>query len=243
MSSSLVDGIKRLGFLTGVSVYRSISAKKETIFFPELKHPVYLRKGATDFKVLKQVLIRGEYDIDFPFKPRYIIDGGANIGLFAVLFASRFPDAIIVAVEPETQNYRQLQRNIAGYPNVIPVQAGIWNKDCHLRIITEGLEDWGFQVSETTAAPDALPAVSIPNIMATQQWPHLDIVKLDVEGAESSIFADNYAWLEKTKVLIIELHEPLLPGSSASFQKAMAAHDFSFTQLGENLIYRNNRFQ
>ncbi len=237
-----MDGIKRLGLFEGVKAYQGIKQKKTAIRFPELSHPVNLRPGSSDYKVLKQVFMRGEYDIDFPFSPQYIIDGGANIGLFAILFANRVKDASIVSIEPESGNFRQLQMNIRPYANVIPVQAGLWNKQCHLEVVKDGLEAWGFMVKETTASEDTFPAISINDIQKNYNWPHIDIVKLDVEGAEEKIFESNYEWLAKTKVLIIELHDELLPGSSKTFRKAISEYDFTETQLGENLIFRNNRF-
>ncbi|NSL89847.1 FkbM family methyltransferase [Chitinophaga solisilvae] len=241
-SSTLLDGIKRLGFLKGMQIYRAIKRKSPAVKFPELQHPVILRPGSTDYKVLKQVYMRGEYDIEFPFRPRYIIDGGANIGLFAILFANRAQDAAIVSIEPESDNFRQLKANTAVYPNVTAIQAGLWNKQCHLQVIKEGLEDWSFQVQETDDCSSSFPAISINDIMTMYQWPHIDIVKLDVEGAEEKIFASNFEWLAKTRVLIIELHDKLLPGSSNTFRAAMQQYDFTESRLGENLIFRNNLF-
>ncbi|RBL89021.1 hypothetical protein DF182_21005 [Chitinophaga flava] len=39
-----------------------------------------------------------------------------------------------------------------------------------------------------------------------------------------------------------EPHDELLCGSSKTFRKAISEYDFTETQLGENLIFRNNRF-
>ena len=40
------------------------------------------------------------------------IDAGANIGLTSIYFANKFPNAKIVALEPEIDNYIILQKNI-----------------------------------------------------------------------------------------------------------------------------------
>jgi hypothetical protein len=69
----------------------------------------------------------------------------------------------------------------------------------------------------------------------------LDIVKLDVEGAEAMIFKDNYdKWLARTKVLIIELHEGCWPGSSVNFESAIKNYPFSRSKNGEFLIFTRN---
>lgn len=36
----------------------------------------------------------------------------------------RFPDATIITIEPDTDNYRQLRRNTKHLANVIPLRAG-----------------------------------------------------------------------------------------------------------------------
>jgi hypothetical protein len=78
--------------------------------------------------------------------------------------------------------------------------------------------------------------------MRKYNLPHLDMVKLDVEGAEEFIFADHFEWIAKTKMMIIELHERMKPGSADSFWKAIGQHSFSKKQVGENIIFTNQQF-
>jgi hypothetical protein len=65
---------------------------------------------------------------------------------------------------------------------------------------------------------------------------HIDILKLDIEGAEQDLFASNYSWLARVNIVIIELHEKLIPNSSAAFYSA--ASDFTYLGIsGENAIF------
>jgi len=76
--------------------------------------------------------------------------------------------------------------------------------------------------------------------MQQYDFPVLDILELDVEGAEQAIFRDNYdGWLPKTRMLIIELHEFMAKGSSDSFWKAIRKYNFSQSESGENLCFIN----
>ncbi len=181
----------------------------------------------------------GEYDIDFPFTPETIIDGGGNIGLFSVLMANRYPEAKIFAIEPDSGNFSQLQKNTNKYPNVTPIKAGIWNKNCFLRIIDEGHDHWGLQVREAEKGVETdLKAITISDLVDQFGLKSLDVVKLYVEGAEAIIFQDNYEkWLSITKVLIIELHERNWPGISANFEKAISRYPFTKRKNGEYFIY------
>ena len=222
--STLTRIINRWGLLEGLKFYYKVQQTKPPVWhLNELKHPVYLRPGTSDHAVFKQVFGKGDYDLELPFAPATIIDGGANIGLFAVLMASRYPNAAIVSIEPDAANYNQLCKNSKPYPGISTIKAGLWNTNCHLQIVDQASEAWSLQVEEAPAGTTTnLPAMHILEIMQNAGWAGIDLLKLDVEGAEAMIFKDNYeAWLGKTRMLIIELHEKAFPGSSAAFEKAI----------------------
>ena len=70
----------------------------------------------------------------------------------------------------------------------------------------------------------------------------IDILKIDIEGSEKEVFQHGYAdWLPKIKVLIIELHDRMVPGASAAVFSAINQYDFSVDIKGENLVFTNNR--
>jgi len=56
----------------------------------------------------------------------FIIDGGANVGYSALFFAELFPEATIVALEPDPKAFVRLCRNCQGHPKIKPVQAALW---------------------------------------------------------------------------------------------------------------------
>ena len=242
--STISKAINRLGFWKGLSSYFQLKTKQTQFSLPELKHPIFIRSGSSDGSLFKQIFYDGEYDLDIPLQPKYIIDGGGNIGFFAVLMANRYPDATIISIEPDSNNFSLLKKNTAEYKNIIPVQSGIWNKEVSLQVIDQGYGEWGLMVKEVPAGTaDSFSAVSIAGLMRKYNLPHLDMVKLDVEGAEEFIFADNYnEWISKTKMIIIELHERMKPGSADSFWKAIGQHSFSKKQVGENIIFINQHF-
>jgi FkbM family methyltransferase len=70
--------------------------------------------------------------------PPVIIDAGANVGLCAVFYANRFPDARIIAIEPEPSNYEMLKKNTAPYPNITTVHAALWKENGPLRLFDTG---------------------------------------------------------------------------------------------------------
>jgi hypothetical protein len=64
------------------------------------------------------------------------------------------------------------------------------------------------------------------------------LVKIDIEGAESAVFAEPSEWLTSTAVLIIELHDWLFPwkGTSRNFFKRLGERNFDVVIRGENLL-------
>ena len=91
-------------------------------------YPIYIRNGSSDVHVYKEVIEKEEYDFISSHEPRVIIDAGANIGLAAVYFARKFPNAKIISIEPEKNNFFFLQQNTKNYPNIIVMQAALWDK-------------------------------------------------------------------------------------------------------------------
>ena len=66
------------------------------------------------------------------------------------------------------------------------------------------------------------------------------ICKIDIEGGEANLFKCNYSWLERFPLVIIELHDWLLPGESNSRNFLKAALEFDFVYRDENLFCFNN---
>jgi Methyltransferase FkbM domain len=76
--------------------------------------------------------------------------------------------------------------------------------------------------------------------MKERNWDTIDILKLDIEGAEKKVFESGYEqWLPKVKVLIVELHDRMRSGCSETVFKAVSQYSFSNEIRGENHIFFN----
>jgi FkbM family methyltransferase len=111
-----------------------------------------------------------------------IIDCGANIGLSGVWYARQFPEAKIIAVEPDQSNLEIASRNLAAYPNVTLVSGGVWDTPSHLSIVNPDAEPWAFRVEE---GEGSIPGFTIDQL--SEGKPIL-VVKVDIEGAEKELF-------------------------------------------------------
>ena len=65
------------------------------------------------------------------------------------------------------------------------------------------------------------------------------MLKIDIEGAEKELFADDNVqkWLPRVNVIAIELHDRMKHGCSYAFFKAISKHKWYFSLRGENLIF------
>lgn len=187
-----------------------------TVMTPHQRPRVSLRFKSSDVLVYIQVFFKGEYhllnDLLLPSKP-CIIDLGANVGLFSLLCQSRWPEARIVAVEPDPENFQQLtfqfqQNNL---PLADAICAGVWTHNKNLSITqTNDLLAWSFQVKEDPTGN--IHGISIRSLLESKNLHRIDLLKMDIEGTEVLLFKDSdfLAVLQKQiGVIILETHHPL----------------------------------
>ncbi len=236
---------KQLGVLKAISLYYRLKrGNLSNLRTANLAHPFSIRNNPYDYATFEEVILNEAYNIPMPFIPTYIIDGGGNIGLTACFFATKYPRSSIVSIEPDQENFNFLQSNCKPYPNIWPLKCGIWKENTHLKIENTNAGNNAFTVTATKeATQDTIQATTILSVMQKFEMPHIDILKLDIEGSEKEVFNGEVdQWLPKTRVLIIELHDKMKKGCSRAVFQAINQYDFSFNTKGENIIFTNNAF-
>ncbi len=207
----------------------------------KLQHSFSLRNNPYDYATFEEVLLKDAYNIDLEYEPKTIIDAGANIGLTSIYLASKYRQATIISLEPEEENFQLLVKNAAKYDNIIPVKAGVWNKKSFLVIKDNGEGNNAFTVEEVANENEnTIQAFSISDIIQQNNWQKIDLVKMDIEGSEKTIFENDVdSWLPVTKTLVIELHDRMMPGCSSAVFGTLAKYDFSKSKKGENIVFTN----
>lgn len=173
-----------------------------------------------------------------------VLDCGANIGASSIWFATRFPRSTVVAVEPEPGNFAILERNAAG-TNVRAVHGAVASHAGHLRVVDPGIGTAGFRTASSGVAQTAgdVRAYTLDELAGLAHDHTPFILKIDIEGAEDDLFRAYQRTLDLYPVLIIELHDWMLPrsASSQSFLKWHAAQHRDLVQHGENTYSLCNR--
>ena len=211
-----------------------------TLAAPGLLHPVVGRRGSSDLFVYEQIFVQREYScLPLMGEVQTIVDCGANVGYASAYMLSHFPDARLVAIEPDSGNFAMLKENIAPYGERAEVlQAGVWSHPADLMVCREarGGEQWAFTVNE--CGPDDTPdvrAVGVQEIMTRFQMEYIDILKVDIEGSEKEVFGANYdQWINKVRLLVTELHGP---DCETAVQKAVAHRKHTVTRFEELTVF------
>ena len=127
-------------------------------------------------------------------------------------------------IEPDRSNFELLQENVAPYPQVTPMQAALWNRNEEIDLLDPGLGKWGFMTAQTSPAGHragsnghTVRAVTVDQLMREHNLTAIDILKMDIEGAEREVVMDPAVWIGRVEAFIIELHERMKPGCLRSF--------------------------
>lgn len=220
---------------------------KVSVVVPGLHHPVHLRLRTTDVATFRQVFVTAEYDCKLRKLPQIIIDAGANIGLTSVFYANKYPDARILALEPEASNFQMLKANVAHYRNITPIRAALWKTRGDVKVIDPGLGHYGFQtISQADDNSDStketsVPAVTIDGLIREFSLAHVDILKCDIEGSEREVFETATSWVNRVGVIVIELHEHLRIGCTRSVYSAVGEFGVQWRR-GETVFFAKNEY-
>jgi FkbM family methyltransferase len=204
---------------------------------PGLRHPLFLRARTSDVLVFTQIFVERELDFNLSHAPRTIVDAGANIGLASLYFSSRFPNAKILALEVEHDNFELLRLNTQGYPNVRCVRKALWSRNGFVNVVNPTADPWAFQVAgQTQRTKDSIPAVAVDDLIR-QFDGRIDLLKVDIEGAELGVLrAGAERWMDRIGTIAVELHDHIQPGCTEALEKALNGRPHRKSKSGEYTV-------
>jgi len=210
------------------------------------RFPFHFRHATTDKYVICEVLGYEQYSaLQGMQNVRTIVDAGANIGTTSAYLLNAYPTARVLSIEPDPGNFAVLQRNLSYYGDrASALQRALWNRNEPLAISRHTFRDggeWSFQVQAPSSAQDVeVEGITITQLLAAYDVDVIDILKIDIEGAERIVFEDlDLSWLARVRVIAIELHDSL---SQQAFRNAIAPSGAETHQFGEVTIWRNPSF-
>jgi FkbM family methyltransferase len=205
--------------------------------------PLILRKNRTDLLVFRNIYMLKELKVPTISNPKLIIDGGAYTGLSSLYFSLQFPEATILAIEPNNQNFNILKKNTKNNPQIKPIKAGLWHNNSKLKVLKRETGDWGFITKEVKNDENYdIKGITINKLLNQTKFEQIDILKLDIEGAEKELFSINYkTWIKKVKIIMIELHDRIKPNCTKKFNEAIDYQNwYKYKNREKVLIIRKN---
>ena len=175
------------------------------------KVSVRLRTYAGDLFVFHEIFLGKCYRIPQSWlaeeEVRTIVDLGAHLGLTTLFFSQYFPTARYICVEPNPANAVLLRQNVAALgQNVQVVEGAVGGATSVQQFNTTGASWQGRLIAEQGNGC-AVRCLSIPEIQAMTGCGRIDILKVDIEGAERLLFRSSPDWLKRVRIIIIELHD------------------------------------
>lgn len=194
-------------------------------------------RGRIDQGVLSHLYKEGVRIMDTSPKPvRTILDCGANIGVETLRFRLHHPHAEIFSVEADPDNFALLAANCRNSGRINALHGAVWSKDTQLYVHKSPDSSPESSAVSKTTSECSVPAYSIESLRMQRGWPNIDILKLDVEGAEHELFSGNTDWLEKVNCLIFEVPDSEKPGTLQLIFEKLRNQRWNGMAIGENLV-------
>ena len=212
---------------------------------------IYFRQNSPDMRVIRATLEKGEFDHLKEYVPSLksglIVDAGGYIGTSAIALSMLFPDARVVSIEPSLENYNLLCLNTRLFPNIVPVNAALSGAHGVLNLVDRRTGPWGF-----TTRPDSLSAgnenflqktysLTVADVMRLFGRDGIDVMKVDIEGGEVSLFSGDVSWLENVGVVVVELHDRIDPRCTSIVGEAMTVMR-RLEAKGEKVTFRSDAY-
>jgi FkbM family methyltransferase len=145
----------------------------------------------------------------------HVLDLGANVGLFSVFARMRWPNAWILAVEPDPAAYTMLEDNTRGL-DIQCLHAAFGPVGCASVLKPDGRYFERHYAASDTGVP-AFPLDVLLNMVAVDFYDPKVLLKIDIEGAEHQIIRDpdlGAKVLQQAYAIALEIHPPIPPFAS-----------------------------
>ena len=153
-----------------------------------------------------------------------VIDIGAHVGYYTLLAAKLVgPTGKVYAFEPAPENYATLLKNIKlnNYGNIAAARMALSDRRGDSVIYLSGL-DTGRHSLYQHGLPEQgntlVETTTLDHFMESQDWPQIDLIKIDVEGAEVAVLDGMCQFLLRSPQLklVIELNPALLQSAGVT---------------------------
>ena len=185
-------------------------------------------------------------------KIRCVFDVGANVGANALAYATRFPNARILAFEPVFESFGHLKSNSRNIRRILPIHCALGNHngisqcsihaDSRNNTLVAGLED---EFHSSPSGNQDVQVVTLDTFVSEQGVGSIDLLKIDTEGYDLAVLQGASETLRRKEIKFVyfEFHH-LLPrqatsqlGSLISIAEFLDRFDFRFLTIYTDSVH------
>ncbi|WKJ88629.1 FkbM family methyltransferase [Methylomonas montana] len=150
----------------------------------------------------KDIFVDESYSFPAITSSPVIYDCGANIGMSILFFKKQYKNSKIVAFEPDKKIFSFLQKNVESnhLEDVCLVNKAVWINNNGVCFLSDGA-DGGTILKEGVLNVES---VRLKEYLLLEE--RIDLLKIDIEGAEVEVLADCASQLDRVQNIFIEYH-------------------------------------
>lgn len=164
----------------------------------------YYHYGLAFYNTYNEIFIKGIYEFMTNNPSPVIIDCGANLGLSILYFSKKHPNALIIAFEPDEAVLPFLEKNIQcqNIKNVKLYKKAVWTEETDLEFYTDNGLGGRIGKEYVNKLPKMIKAVRLRDFLNQ----NIEMLKIDIEGAEYAVLQDCEDLLCNVNYIFIEYH-------------------------------------
>jgi len=210
--------------------------RKTEVKLTSIHKAIEIRPGTEDHYVIDKFLDTQSSEL-YIQNVEYIIDAGAHIGISSLVFSVVFPQATILAIEPNEENYDMLKRNVKSEEQIIPIKGALWSNSGNVEVSTEE-ESWSHRVRESSDDGSGVRSITVREAMKMICADRVDILKMDIEGSEVEVLSSEDGWAKKVNYIMVEPHPWIDKTSKPSIVSFASENKLSIREYGEDYILK-----
>jgi FkbM family methyltransferase len=175
----------------------------------------------------REIFVEEYYDFPTQNRQPLIYDCGTNVGLSIVYFKKKYPQAFIKAFEADENIATYLQKNLQ--KNQLDAQVeihtkAVWIHDKGIELSSEGADAASIFGTENKKSVNS---IRLNDFLKKET--KIDMLKMDIEGAETEVLKDCEHTLNKIHYLFIEYHDYVQnPQSLAEILQILQKNNFRY---------------
>jgi len=154
----------------------------------------------------REIFIEETYKFEAARPDPVIFDCGANVGLSALYFKILYPKARLIAFEADPDIFRVLESNLRQNADVVAMElhnSAVWIDTDGVEFAMEGSDGGSVLTTGATGKRVRINSVRLRDLLQAQR---IDLLKIDIEGAELEVLRDCDGALDTVDKIFFEYH-------------------------------------